>query len=90
MVANWGRYYSTPVIEQSAGARDLLADEMFDLLASQGLHIDVLLDGPKAHQALGEQLPRAKFQGFGLKLGHDFQDFRSLAHVRPLVRPNII
>ena len=63
---------------------------MLDLLAGQSLHIDVLLDGPEAHQALREQFPRAKFEGFRFQLGHDFQNFRSLAHVRPLVRSNII
>ena len=43
-----------PSYQAAAGARDLLADEMLDLLAGQGLHIDILLDSPEAHQAFRE------------------------------------
>lgn len=43
-----------PSQRAKGGKRNLLADEMLDLLASQGLHIDILLDSPEAHQAFRE------------------------------------
>ena len=51
----------------------LFANEMFDFLAGQSLHIDVFLDRPEAYETFGEELARAKLERFGVELGHYFQ-----------------
>src|ERR1019366_4377921 len=88
-----GRSKSAPLLRALASLRLthlLLADEVLDLLAAEGLHVDFLPDGTEADQAFGEQLARAQLQRLGVEVRHDLDDVRALADMRALVGPDIV
>src|SRR3954470_369947 len=68
----------------------LLADQMLDVLAGNGKNIHVGLNGAEADEAFSKQLAGAKLQLLCAEFCHALQNMLAFAHVRSLIRPNVI
>ncbi len=63
---------------------------MFDFLAGEGLHIDVLLHGSQTDETLGKELAGAQLEVLRVEIGHDIENARAFTHMGAFISTDVV